>query len=145
MPKSVAEKMSTPAKPEVKLIKRPISASFPAGEMLIATPRVIDKAVRSIKKGKVISVLDLRERLAKQFEADYTCPLTTGIFLRIVAENAEFERSRGAQRVAPYWRVVQKDGSLNPKFPGGVNAQARKLRAEGVKVVTKGAKLKVAI
>ena len=36
--------------------------------------------------------------------------------------------------MAPYWRVTKSDGSLNPKFPGGVEAQARRLEAEGHKI-----------
>ena len=73
----------------------------------------------------------LRERLARDGGADVTCPLTTGIFVRIVAEAAEEDRRAGKKQIAPYWRVVRDDGSLNEKFPGGPRAQARKLRAEG--------------
>jgi len=39
-------------------------------------------------------------------------------------------------RIAPYWRVLKDDGSLNPKFPGGVKEQAKKLRAEGHRLDT---------
>jgi len=60
-----------------------------------------------------------------------TCPLTTGIFVRIVAEAAEEERRDGKKQVTPYWRVIRDDGSLNEKFPGGVAAQARRLKEEG--------------
>ena len=41
----------------------------------------------------------------------------------------------GKTSIAPYWRVVKDDGSLNPKFPGGVERQARRLRAEGLPVL----------
>ena len=37
----------------------------------------------------------------------------------------------GKKSITPYWRVIKKDGSLNPKFPGGVEAQAKRLEAEG--------------
>ena len=37
----------------------------------------------------------------------------------------------GKSKVTPYWRVIKADGSLNPKFPGGVSAQAKRLEAEG--------------
>ena len=144
MAKTLEEKMNHPKKPEVKLLKKRINANFPAGRMLIATPKVIDKTVRSVKKGKTITIEELREKLARSYRADYACPLTTGIFLRVVAENAELQRSRGASRIAPYWRVLQKDNSLNPKFPGGISSQARKLRAEGHEIVTKGKKKVVA-
>lgn len=63
--------------------------------------------------------------------ADVTCPLTSGIFVRIVAEAAEEDRRNGKKRITPYWRVVKDDGSLKDKFPGGAKAQAKLLRAEG--------------
>jgi len=39
------------------------------------------------------------------------------------------------KRIAPYWRVIKSDGSLNPKFPGGVQAQALHLKEEGHDIV----------
>lgn len=141
--KSLEEKMNHPSHPEVKLIKRPSGPSFPAGKMLIPTPKVIESRVKRIRKGKTLTINQLRDSLAAEFKADYTCPLTTGIFLRIVAEYAELERSRGKSRITPYWRVVKNDGGMNPKFPGGVESQTRKLKIEGVKLVRKGKMLKV--
>jgi len=41
----------------------------------------------------------------------------------------------GKKRITPYWRVVKDDGSLNPKFPGGVKAQTVRLKKEGHKIV----------
>ena len=37
----------------------------------------------------------------------------------------------GRKDITPYWRVIKNDGSLNEKFPGGVEAQARHLKEEG--------------
>jgi hypothetical protein len=37
----------------------------------------------------------------------------------------------GRRDIAPYWRVVRKDGSLKPNFPGGVDAQSAHLKEEG--------------
>lgn len=107
---------------------------YGAGTMLIAHPLDVDALIRRVRKGRVITQARLRERLARDFRADHTCPLTTGIFVRIVAEAAEEGRRAGRTSVTPYWRVVRDDGSLNERFPGGVQAQARRLRAEGLSV-----------
>ena len=69
-----------------------------------------------------------------------TCPLTTGIFVRIAAEAAEEDRMNGRKRITGYWRVVKEDGTLNPKFPGGVNQQSYYLRREGLAIVRNGKK-----
>jgi len=101
------------------------------GRMLIPNPLDVDALVRQIHKGKLATVDQIRERLAKDSGADLTCPLTTGIFLRIAAEVAEEDASRGEREITPYWRVIKGDGSLNEKLPGGVEAQAARLRKEG--------------
>jgi len=112
-------------------------------KVLVPTPLLVDGQIRKVKKGKLVTVNQIREKLAKDFKAESTCPMTTGIFLRIISEVAEEDRQKGKnmsraqsrERIAPYWRVVKDDGSLNPKFPGGVKAQAARLKKEGHKIV----------
>jgi len=87
--------------------------------------------MRKVAKGKLATVEQIRDRLAKDYDADFSCPMTTGIFIRIAAETAEEDLSRGEKQITPYWRVVKADGGLNEKLPGGVEAQAARLRAEG--------------
>ncbi len=99
--------------------------------MLIPRPLDVDALMRKVEKGKLVTVDQIRDRLAKDCLADFTCPLTTGIFLRIAAETAEEDLRRGEKQITPYWRVIKADGSLNEKFPGGVAAQTARLREEG--------------
>ncbi len=33
--------------------------------------------------------------------------------------------------ITPYWRTLKGKGELNDKYPGGLAAQAEKLKAEG--------------
>ncbi len=102
-----------------------------SGKMLIARPLDVDSLIRRIPRGKLATVAQIRESLARAFSVNTTCPLTTGIFIRIAAEAAEEDMRQGAKSIAPYWRVVQADGRLNDKFPGGAAAQARRLTEEG--------------
>lgn len=133
------EKLEKPQEPKVVAIP-PKMSRFGKGTMLIPTPKLVDTLVRKVPKGKLITVGELRRKLAADFAADVTCPLTTGIFVRIAAEAAEEDRASGRQRITPYWRIVKDDGSLNPKFPGGVEQQGRYLRAEGFNTVRSGKK-----
>ncbi|MBI4282887.1 MAG: MGMT family protein, partial [Chloroflexi bacterium] len=103
----------------------------PQGRMLIPKPLDVDALVRRIPRGKLATVSQIRERLAKDVHVDLSCPLTTGIFLRIIAEAAEEDLMQGEIEITPYWRAIKNDGSLNEKFPGGVEAQASRLREEG--------------
>jgi len=131
------EKIDKPQ--DVKIVKVPPKMSrFGSGTMLIPTPKLIDVMIRMVPKGKVVTVSELRRKLARDFRTDVTCPLTTGIFVRIAAEAAEEDRANGKKRIAPYWRVIKDDGSMNPKFPGGIAQQTRYLGAEGFEVANKG-------
>jgi hypothetical protein len=104
---------------------------FLVGKMLIPKPLDIDALIHRVPKGKLATVIQIREKLAKDAQANCCCPLTTGIFLRIVAEVAEEDLRSGKEKVTPYWRVVKADGSLNERLPGGVHAQAARLEEEG--------------
>lgn len=113
----------------------PKMSRFGKGTMLIPTPMLVDEMVRRIPKGKLVTVAEVRRKLAADFGADVTCPLTTGIFVRIAAEAAEEDRTAGRRRLTPYWRVVKDDGSINPKL---VERQTRCLQSEGFSIVRKG-------
>jgi hypothetical protein len=123
--KTAREKLEIEREPEV------VDDPRGRGIMLIPKPLDVDSLMRKIPKGYLVTVEQIRERLAKDFHADFTCPLTTGIFIRIAAEAAEEELSRGEKEITPYWRVIKTDGSLNEKLPGGTEAQAARLREEG--------------
>jgi hypothetical protein len=121
---------------EPKIVDVPLRMQRQCGEgrMLIPRPLDVDALVREVPRGKLVTVNQIRTRLAADYDADVTCPLTTGIFLRISAETAEEDRRAGKTRVTPYWRVLREGGRLNEKYPGGVVAQARQLKAEGHQV-----------
>jgi len=104
---------------------------FLIGKMLIPKPLDIDALIKRVPNGKLATVIQIRDKLAKDAQVNCCCPLTTGIFLRIVAEVAEEDLRNGKKEVTPYWRVVRADGSLNERFPGGVQAQAAHLKEEG--------------
>ena len=101
------------------------------GTMLIPQPRKVDAFMRKVRKGKLATGSWLRARLAGEAGATASCALTTGIFIKIVANAAEEDRADGKKRVTPYWRTIKDGGKLNDKYPGGVKAQAAKLREEG--------------
>jgi hypothetical protein len=104
------------------------------GKMLIPRPLDVDALVREVPRGKLITVNQIRARLASEHGADCTCPMTTGIFLRIAAETAKEDRRAGKSRITPYWRVLREGGRLNEKYSGGAVAQAGQLKAEGHEV-----------
>ncbi len=131
------EKLQRPQEPKLVPVP-PKMARFGKGKMLIPTPKLVDDIVRRVTKGKLVTVGEIRTKLARDHGADVACPLTTGIFVRIVAEAANEASQQGAKRVTPYWRIVRDNGELNPRFPGGVELQSRQLRDEGFAIVRNG-------
>ena len=127
--------MDNPDLPKTVSIPQRMQKQYGIGTMLIPSPREVDALIRTISKGSLVTVSKMREFLAGKHAANVTCPLTTGIFVRIAAEAAEEDARAGKVRITPYWRVVKDDGSLNPKFPGGVERQAERLRAEGHRIL----------
>jgi len=124
-------KLHKPMQPKLVPVPDGMAKRLGHGMMLIPTALELDAMIRKIPRGQVSTLAQIRRRLARWHNVDVTCPLVTGIFLRIVAEAAEEDRLADRQEITPYWRVVRDDGRLNAKFPGGIEAQARWLREEG--------------
>jgi len=82
------EKLEKPQEPKVVRIPAKMQRRFGTGTMLIARPLDVDARIRQVPKGRLITQSQIREDLARDAGADTACPITTGIFIRIVAEAA---------------------------------------------------------
>jgi len=117
--------------PKVEKIRGKLSKRWGTGTVVIPAPKEVDQMMRKVPKGKVTTINQIREALAGRHRATIGCPITTGIFAWVAAHAAEEDATAGKKRVTPYWRTLKSGGELNAKYPGGVEAQARRLRAEG--------------
>ena len=104
--------------------------------MYFAPPIDYDKIMKRIPYGKVITVGKIREYFAKKNGADFTEPITAGIFVSIAAW-ASYQRE---EENTPYWRTLKANGELNEKYPGGIEAQREMLEREGHTIIQKGRK-----
>lgn len=132
--KTWLDKLNETKEPKIKRVEADF-ADIPANSnMLIPTPKMIDKYIRQIPKGKQVAVQTMRKDLALENRADYTCPVTTGIFLRIVAE-ANFEKyqqSNSLKGITPFWRVVEPTSTLAKKFTFGQDFLLNQRKAEKI-------------
>lgn len=123
--------------PKFQTITDPKSIERYGGDrMYFAPPIDYDKVMKRVPFGKVTTVGKIREYFAKKSGADFTEPITAGIFISIAAW-ASHQRTEDK---TPYWRTLKANGELNPKYPGGVTAQKEKLEAEGHTIIEKGRK-----
>jgi alkylated DNA nucleotide flippase Atl1 len=126
--------------PKVIALGADLRRRWGGGTCVIATPKLVDKLMKHVPRGKVTTINEIRDALAKEHGAEIACPITTGIFASIAAHVAEEERAKRKKGATPYWRTLKAGGEINPKYPGGVEAQKKLLLAEGHSVAARGKK-----
>jgi alkylated DNA nucleotide flippase Atl1 len=108
-----------------------MSKRWGTGTCVIPAPMEVDTLMRKVPKGRLTTINEIRAALARRHGATIGCPITTGIFAGIAARAAEEAAAEGQKNITPYWRTLKSGGDLNPKYPGGVEAQAARLKDEG--------------
>jgi alkylated DNA nucleotide flippase Atl1 len=126
--------------PKVVEITGRMAARWGKGTVVIPAPLEVDGLMRSVPEGRVTTMPDLCDALAKRHRATIGCPLTTGIFAWIAANAAEEATEGGEAGGNPFWRTLKRGGELNPKYPGGIERSRRMLEAEGHHVAQRGKK-----
>ena len=123
--------------PKIQIVTDEATIKKYGGErMYFAPPVTYDEIMKKVPFGQVITVGAVREYLAKKNDADFTDPITAGIFVSIAAWASHQRR----EDKTPYWRTLKAKGELNAKYPGGVEAQKEKLEAEGHTIIERGSK-----
>jgi alkylated DNA nucleotide flippase Atl1 len=128
--------------PRVEKITAKMSKMWGTGTLVIPAPKEVDEIMKRVPEGKVITINEIRQALARKHNASIGCPITTGIFARIAAGAAEEQKAMGKQ-FTPYWRTLKVGGVINEKYPGGVEGQRKLLEKEGHTVIQKGKKFVV--
>lgn len=119
--KSWTEKLAAGKPPHVATLEKPFAGLPPGARLLIPSPALLQAAVEAVPPGATMAVAALRSQLAERHGADAACPVSTAIFLRIVAEAALEAMAAGApaEAVAPFWRVVDPASPLAKKLSCG--------------------------
>jgi hypothetical protein len=131
--KSWREKFQTRKAPELKRTQKAF-ADVPIGAtMLIASPQIVEDYLYNIPPGRQVEPKTLRQDLALEYGAQCTCPVTTGIFIRIVAE-ANYEAWQQGEKamaeLAPFWRVISPETAMAAKLSCGSDFIKQRLDEE---------------
>lgn len=111
MPKSWDQKYRDAKPAHVSVLAKAFAGLPPGTTLFIASPPLLDTRLRAIPPGQTRTVLDLRDALAREHGAAATCPTSTAIFLRIVAERA-LEALRAGGDATPFWRAIGPETPL---------------------------------
>ena len=84
--------------------------------MLIPTTLIIQEYINHIESGNVSDIKKMRNDLAIEYGADFTCPLTTGIYLRIVAEYNYENLSKKNFEICPFWRIIDPNSKISERL-----------------------------
>lgn len=121
--------------PKLQIVTDPKTiARFGGERMYLAPPIAYDLLMKQVPYGSVTTTGVLRGFLATQNNADFTDPMTAGIFINLAA----WASAQRTEDETPYWRTLKAAGELNPKYPDGIEVQKERLEAEGHTVIQKG-------
>ena len=76
----------------------------------------------------------MRDDLTKEYQADKTCPVITGIFLKIVSEAyyEEYDAGIDLDAITPFWRMVNPNSKLAGKLACGIDFIAKRQEQESI-------------
>lgn len=118
-------KTNPPKKPARKKEPKTVRLEFdfsgiPAGSlMFVATPEIIEDYIRRIPFGETRSLIAMRREIARRRKCDATCPVSTAIFVRMIAETALKDLASGTpiSEVTPFWRLVSSADKIAKRLP----------------------------
>jgi hypothetical protein len=110
------------AKPPKTVILHTDFAGIKAGTvMYIGSPGVFANYIARIPSGQTRTIERMRNELARRNDAAATCPVTTAIYLKVVAEVAldDLDKGKPLESVVPFWRVIDKADKVAQKLSCG--------------------------
>lgn len=81
--------------PRVEKIDEKKSKHWGTGTYVIPAPIEVDQIMRKVPRGKLITINEIGQILAKKHKATIGCPITTGIFSWISASAADEMEKEG--------------------------------------------------
>ena len=102
--------------------------------MLLPSPRLVDSYIKKIPERESRSIERMRDDLAKEHEADVTCPIATGFVLKTVAEAAYEALSDNGDltKITPIWRLLSAETTTLKKVSFDHAFVTAQREAEGI-------------
>ncbi|MFN3644726.1 MAG: hypothetical protein ACK4TB_17590 [Gemmobacter sp.] len=122
------------AKPPKTVMLHTDFAGIKAGTLMyIGSPGVFANYIARIPSGETRTIERMRNELARRNDAAATCPVTTAIYLKVVAEVAldDLDKGKSLDSVVPFWRVVEPGSKIARRLScdDGMIAHFRALEA----------------
>ena len=106
--------------------------------LLRPTPLLVGEELATVPAGQVLTLAELRARLAARCGAARACPLATAHSARVLAGVVAQDLREHRKPRWPIWRLVQDNGVLPPRWALDALFRASLLREEGRRVTRAG-------
>lgn len=119
--------------PHVVMLHADFAGVKAGNTMLISSPGEIAGYIARIPRGETRTIDRLRNELARKAGANAMCPVTTAIYLKVVAEVAlaDLAEGKALADVVPFWRVVLPDSKVAKKLSCGPDHVAHLIALDG--------------
>lgn len=116
--KTAREKLAAKKEPKKVVMDKSWGGMQPGDTMLVATPLLVDAYIQNIPHGATETIPDMRANLAARHGCSGTCPLSTSIFVRMVAEAAleDLAEGKAVCEVSPFWRMITSQDKMTRKL-----------------------------
>jgi hypothetical protein len=86
--------------------------------MLVGSPEMIAAYIKAIPSGETRSIARMRNELARKNDAQAMCPVSTAIFLRVVAEVSltDLRAGKAPNEVVPFWRAIEPNAKITTRL-----------------------------
>ncbi|MGD0804388.1 MAG: hypothetical protein ABSA11_09980 [Candidatus Bathyarchaeia archaeon] len=111
--------------------------------VVLVNPREVVEVMKQVPVGRLVTMVDICQKIARDHEVKGCCSLTSGIFIMTAANAAEEAHKEGKDLGIPYWRTLKADEYLNAKYPGGEEAHKKLVEGEGHVVTRQGSHYRV--
>jgi hypothetical protein len=132
--KSWNDKLNNTRPAQVETADKDFAGIRKGQTMLVPTALMVDAYIRQVPAGQSVDLPTLRRDLAAEAGAEVTCPLTSGIFVRIAAEAAYEQYQNGASldTITPFWRVISPKSPAAKKLTFGTGFLLEQRSKEGL-------------
>ena len=116
--KTAREKLAAEKQPKKVVMDKSWGGMQPGQTMLVATPLMVDAYIRDIPHGDTKTISEMRDELAAGQDCAGTCPMSTSIFVRMVAEAAleDLADGKAVSEVSPFWRMITSADKMTKKL-----------------------------
>ncbi|MEM9600480.1 MAG: hypothetical protein AAF926_05625 [Pseudomonadota bacterium] len=106
--KTAREKLAAKKDKKKVMMDKAWAGMQPGDKMLVATPLMVDAYIRNIPHGETKTIPEMRDAMAASEACTGTCPMSTSIFVRMVAEAAleDIADGKTVSEVSPFWRMI---------------------------------------